>query len=267
MTVGAELARREVPLSGVSAAARDLRPKGTVVHGHRHVNTSRPGAGQRRRGQRPDVTFPTAVLDFRPVAAGFDSGLGWLSRFTGLRILGHAVARWTGRLVIHVNQIDNHTLIPQPDDKCEMLRLLVTNGRTDDTQGVRFQTQWTADSALFNVKTEEGLWVNLRSQEQAHGAAKEVDFDGRGIGLHVGLATKYLDDTHAYIVTPEGHSRVTQGLTTWRWPAQALAPGRYFVDVSFRSRDGRGAIIRLTVDNPGRGGRLMTNLSVGQLVA
>ena len=113
--------------------------------------------------------------------------------------------------------------------------------------------------------SEEGLWVNLRPQEQAHGAAKEVDFDGRGIGLHVGLATKYLDDTHAYIVTPEGHSRVTHGLTTWRWPA--LAPGRYFVHVSFRSRDGRGAIIRLTVDNPGRGGRLMMNLSVGQLVA
>ena len=68
MTVGAELARREVPLSGVSAAARDLHPKGTVVHGHSHVDTSRPGAGQRRRGQRPDVTFPTAVLDFRAIS-------------------------------------------------------------------------------------------------------------------------------------------------------------------------------------------------------
>ena len=238
-----------------------------MVQGHSHVDTSRPGAGQRRGGQRPDVTFPTAVVDFRPVAAGFDSGLAWLSRFTGLRILGHAVARWARRLVIHVNQIENHMLTPQPDDECEMLRLLVTNGRTDDTQGVRFQTRWTADSALFNVKTEEGLWVNLRPHEQAHGAADEVDFDGRGIGQSVGLAAKYLDDTHAYIVTPENYSRVTHGQTTWRWPAQALAPGRYFVDVSFGSLDGRGAIIRLTVDNPGRGGRLKTDLSVGQLVA
>ena len=148
-----------------------------------------------------------------------------------------------------------------------MLQLWVSNGIAESARGVRFQTRWTADGSLLNVKTAPGLWMGGRANESgpSEDGVSEVDCVGRGRMQYVGLAVKYLDDHHAYIVTPDEHHRLTADQSTWRWPAGAIGPGLHFVDVAFRSRDGGSAIVRLRVMNPGRGARLKADLSLRQL--
>ena len=144
---------------------------------------------------------------------------------------------------------------------------MAAKSKTETARGVRFQTRWTADASLFNVKTEPGLWLDGRADESgpSEEGVSEVDCVDRGSMQYVGLAVKYLDDHHAYVVTPEGPHRQTSEQNTWRWPSAAVGPGLHFVDVAFRSRDGGSAIVRLTVMNPGRGARLKANLLLGQL--
>ena len=149
-----------------------------------------------------------------------------------------------------------------------MWSLWVSNGGTEGARDVQFQTRWSTDSHLFNVRTEEGLWLGARSrnagqkQDRSSGA---VDLPCRGSMQYVGLVVKYLAEDHAYVVSPETHRWFTRE-TTWRSPSQAIAPGLHFVDIAFRSREGNAAIIRLKVMNAGRDAALKVYLSTGQLV-
>lgn len=219
--------------------------------------------------KRRDVTFPTAVVDLRPVVAGFDNALAWLARAKGLKALGAPIARWTRRLVVHVHQIHSQAFAPDTIDEYQMLRLWVSNGTPEDAHAVRFQMRWHSESPLFNVRTEEGLW--LGGGDRAHGqeqsrVSEETDLLARGYMQHAGLVVKYLDDHHAYLVTPENYHRLANERTTWRWPSQAIAPGLHRVDVAFRSREGGGALLRLKIMNPGRGANLSAHLTAGQLL-
>ncbi len=223
--------------------------------------------------RRPEVTFPMAVVDLRPAAAGFDSALAWLTRFRGLRAMGIPIARWTRRLVIHVHQIRRETFAAGTADEHELLCLRVSNGGTEDAQGVRFQTRWNADSELFNITTSEGLWMGARADELGQPgslASEDTCLVGGGspqfVGQHLGLVVKYFDDEHAYVVTPQNYHQFRSSQRTWRWPSGAIAPGLHLVDIAFRSRDGGGAIIRLKVMNPGQRANLGAHVSVGQLI-
>ena len=223
--------------------------------------------------RRPDVTFPMAVVDLRPATAGFDNALAWLARFRGLKAIGLPVARWTHRLVLHLHPVHRETFAAGTSDEHELLCLRVSNGGTEDALGVRFQTRWNAESELFNVTTAEGLWMGARANELGQDgsfASEETSLVGGGsphfVGQFVGLAVKYFDDEHAYVVTPENYRQFRSQPRTWRWPSGAIAPGLHLVDVAFRSHGGGAAIIRLKVMNPGRGANLGAQLAVGQLV-
>ncbi len=89
---------------------------------------------------------------------------------------------------------------------------------------------------------------------------------GRGGMQYLGLAVKYFDDEHAYVVTPDSYRRFVDDGLTWRWPSTALAPGLHFVDVAFRASNGGSALIRLNILNLGRGGPLRADVSIGQLL-
>lgn len=223
---------------------------------------------------RPDVTFPMAVVDLRPAAAGFDNALAWLARFRGLKAMSIPVARWTRRLVVHLHEIHRETFEAGTSNEHELLCLRVTNGGPEDASGVRFQTRWNADSELFNVKTAGGLWMGARAHELGQAgslASEETCLVGGGsshfVGQFAGLAVKYFDDEHAYVITPDNYQQFGSPQQSWRWPASAIAPGLHLVDVAFRSREGGGAIVRLNVMNPGRGANLGVQVAVGQLVS
>ncbi len=101
--------------------------------------------------------------------------------------------------------------------------------------------------------------------------AGEVDLPttsgaGREGMQYLGLAVKYPDDEHAYVVTHDSYRTFVQEDGTWRCPSAALAPGRHELDIAFRGADGRGALVRLRVLNLGRGGPLRTEVIAGQLV-
>ena len=231
-----------------------------------------PPLALRGRGtpKRRDVTFPTALVDLRPVVAGYDHLLAWLARVRGLRVLSAPIARWTRRLVVHVHQIHSETFAPDSVDEYQMLRLWVTNGTADDAHDVRVRLRWHNESPLFNARTEEGLWIGGGDRVRAQGQERvsgEMDLLASGYMQYVGLAVKYLDDHHAYLVTPENHRRVTNERTTWRRPSQAIGPGLHRVDVAFRSREGGAALLRLHIMNPGRGANLSSHLTAGQLLA
>ncbi len=234
-------------------------------------STAMPPVAIRRRGapKRRDVTLPTTVIDLRPAVAGFDNALAWLARVRGLRTLSAPIARWSRRLVVHVHQIHSQTFAPDTIDEHQMLRLWVSNGTPQDAHDVRFHTRWHSESPLFNARTEEGLWLGggnrTHGQEQGRVSA-ETDLLARGYMQYVGLVVKYLDDHHAYLVTPENHRRFANERTSWRWPSQEIAPGLHRVDVAFRSREGGAALLRLTIMNPGRGANLSAQLTAGQLV-
>ena len=230
-----------------------------------------PPAVAHARGtpKRREVTFPTAEFDLRPLVAGFDNALAWLARVQGLKALGAPIARWTRRLVVHVHQIHSQTLAPDAIDEHQMLRLWVSNGTPEGAHAVRFQMRWHSESPLFNVRTEEGLWLGggdrIQGWEQGR-VSGETDLLERGYMQHAGLVVKYLDDHHAYLVTPENHRRLLNERSTWRWPSQAIAPGLHRVDLAFRSREGRAALLRLKIMNPGRGANLSAHLTTGQLL-
>ena len=134
---------------------------------------------------------------------------------------------------------------------------------------MRFQTRWHSESPLFNVRTEEGLWLGGGDRSPGQGPPRvstETDLIACGTMQYGGLVVKYLDDHHAYLVTPDNHRRLAQDRTTWRWPSQAIAPGLHRVDVALRAREGTAALLRLTIMNPGRGANLSPHLTVGQLV-
>ena len=219
--------------------------------------------------KRRDVSFPTAVVDLRRPVAGFDNALAWLSRVKGLRALGVPIARWSRRLIVHVHQIHSQTFDPDTVREHQMLRLWVSNGGPEDASGVRFQTRWNSESPLLNVRTEEGLWLGGGDRTARQGpplVSTEADLPARGYMQFGGLAVKYFDDHHAYLVTPDNHRRLANERTTWRWPSQAIAPGLHRVDVALRAREGTAALLRLTIMNPGRGANLSAHLTVGQLV-
>ena len=65
---------------------------------------------------------------------------------------------------------------------------------------------------------------------------------------YLGLAVKYFDDEHAYVVTPDSYRRFVDDGLTWRWPSTALAPGLHFVDVAFRASNGGSASPTTSVD-------------------
>ena len=222
-----------------------------------------------RARKRYTAGFPTAVVDLRGAVAGFDNTLAWLARTRGLKAVGAPLARWSRRVVVHVHQIHSQTFDPDTPHEHQMLRLWVSNGTPEDAHGVRFQTRWHDVSPLLNVRTEDGLWLgggdHTHGQEQG-GASQEVDLQARGYMQYVGLAVKYLDDHHAYMVTPENHRRLLNERTTWRWPSQAIAPGLHMVDIAFRSREGGSALLRLKIMNPGRGANLSAHLTTGQLL-
>ena len=234
-------------------------------------STAMPPVSTRVRGtpKRRDVSFPTAVVDLRAPVAGFDNALAWSSRVKGLRALGAPIARWSRRLVVHVHQVHSQTFEPDTVREHQMLRLWVSNGGREDASCVRFQTRWHSESPLFNVRTEEGLWLGGGDHSPGQGPPRvstETDLIACGTMQYGGLVVKYLDDHHAYLVTPDNHRRLAQDRTTWRWPSQAIAPGLHRVDVALRAREGTAALLRLTIMNPGRGANLSPHLTVGQLV-
>lgn len=228
-----------------------------------------PSALKRRRTHHPKVRFPLTIsVDLRPTVARFDSGLAVLSRWWGLRTLGRPLARWTRRLVIDVHKLHRHTMGPRTPEEHEILRLAVSNGLDIDATGVRFQTRWTSDSPLLQIKTEDGLWFGSAAGDMGHATSRmtpEADLLGRGHARHLALAVKYLDDHHAYLVTPRSYQRSATQHAAWRWPALAIAPGLHIVDIAFRGDAGGAALIRLKVLNPGRGGRLMVERIAGSL--
>ena len=177
---------------------------------------------------RPEVTFPMAVVDLRPAAAGFDNALAWLARFRGLKAMSIPVARWTRRLVVHLHQIHRETFEAGTSNEHELLCLRVTNGGTGDASGVRFQTRWNADSELFNVKTVGGLWMGARAHELGQAgclASEDTCLVGGGsshfVGQFAGLVVKYFDDEHAYVITPDNYQQFGSPQRSWRWPAGA----------------------------------------------
>ena len=227
------------------------------------------------RSSKRDVTFPTAVFNLQPVAAGFDNTLAWLTRMRGLRAIGAPVARWSGRLVMHVHEVHRQVYeAARTEDELEMFCLSLRNGGTQDATGVRFQTRWSADSPLFNVKTTEGQWFGVQAGtpgpaiRHAHDEATLLTRAATSAlgGLYAGLVVKYLGDEHAYVISPDSHRHVVGEPQSWRSPSEAIAPGLHHVDVAFRSREGGAAIIRLAITNPGRHAGLGVKLAVGQLV-
>ena len=218
------------------------------------------------------VSFPTAVVDLRPVAAGYDNALAWLAKYRWLKPLGIPVARWTRRLVVHVQRIHRQTFGERTPNEHELVCLWVRNGGNEDSDGVRFQTRWNADSALLNVKTAEGLWFGARAGDPGQNldrTSADVSLPAGGasefVGQYVALAVKYKDDEHAYIVTPENHQHYQNQGHTWRAPSDAIAPGLHVVDVAFRSHEGGASLLRLTVMNPGRGAELVVQIQAGQM--
>ena len=173
-------------------------------------------------------------------------------------------------MVVHVHEIHSQTFAQDTINEHQMLRLWVSNGTPDDAHAVRFQMRWQGESPLFNVRTEHGLWYGggdrANGQDQGR-VSGETDLLTRGYMQHVGVVIKYLDDHHAYLVTPENQHRVLNERATWRWPSQAIAPGLHRVDVAFRSREGRAALLRLKIMNPGRGANLSAHLTAGQLLS
>ncbi len=238
-----------------------------------HVGVSHPNASEGRGRRNREVTFPTAVVDLRPVAAGFDNALAWLARVKVLRPIGAPVARWTRRLIIHVHQVHRQVFAEQTSNEYTVWSLWLSNGGDNDAPDLRFQTRWNTDSTLFNVKTEAGLWLGAGAwdtSQRQDTLCEATDLNSHGRMRYAGLAVKYTDDDHAYddhayIVSSETLHRFTEN-TTWRWPSQAIGPGLHFVDIAFRSGDGGAAIIRLKVMNPGRNAPLKVHLSTGQLV-
>ena len=230
-----------------------------------------PPVAIRRRGapKRRDVILPTTVIDLRPAVAGFDNALAWLARVRGLRTLSAPFARWSRRLVVHVHQIHSLTFAPDTIDEHQMLRLWVSNGTPRMPTMFDFIRAGTASrlSSTRERRRVSGLVVGIARTVKSRGrVSAETDLLARGYMQYVGLVVKYLDDHHAYLVTPENHRRFANERTSWRWPSQAIAPGLHRVDVAFRSREGGDALLRLTIMNPGRGANLSAQLTAGQLV-
>lgn len=233
------------------------------------VNTRVPGA---RRRERRAVRFPTATVDFRPAVARLDSALAWLARSRAIGNLSTPLARWSRRGVFHIHRIDTQAFTPPAGDPYDMLQLWVSNASLEDADSVRCQTRWTTDSPLLNIKTELGLWLRISPFEQTQrlaGIAGEVDLPARsGMGRngmqYLGLAAKYHDDEHAYIVTADSYQQFVEG-GLWRHPSAALPPGVHHVDIAFQTSGGKAALIRLNVLNLGRGGPVTADLSIGQL--
>ena len=83
---------------------------------------------------------------------------------------------------------------------------------------------------------------------------------------YLGLAVKYPDDEHAYVVTGHGYREFAQQGLTWRCPPAALPPGLHRLDIALRAGRGGAALLRLSVLNLGRGGPLRAEVSSGQLL-
>ena len=230
------------------------------------IGVSRVGT---RRRRRREMTFPTALVDFRLVAAGFDKALAWLSRFRVLNSLTTRVARWTRRLVVHVHQIRGQLFASQTTNEYTVWSVWVSNGGGEDAPDVRFQTRWTTDSDLLNVETDRGLWLGAETPptgQTADASRETVDLNSQGVMRYLGIAVKYTGDDHAYVVSPETLHRFSED-TTWRWPSQAIGPGLHLVDIALRSADGAAALVRLKIMNPGRDAPLKVFLRTGQLVS
>lgn len=228
-----------------------------------------PRPGRRAAG------FPTATIDLRRPVAGVDNSLAWMSRRWGLRRLSGPFARWGRRIVLHLHTLQNQPFSLPGGESYEMLQLWMSNGGSEDIEAVQCQTRWTSDSALVNIKTDEGLWLRLNPFERVQHLGEvmyEVDFPAvsgaKREGMqYLGLAVKYRDDEHAYLVTADSYRGFGYGGQTWRHPGAALTPGRHFVDIALRAADNRAALIRLQILNLGCGGPLRAEVVAGQLLA
>lgn len=233
------------------------------------------GAPARRPRKRPNAGFPTVTLDLGRTMAGIDNALAWMSRVWGLRRLSTSFARWGRRIVVHLHTLRAQKFAPPGDAPYEMLQLWMSNGAGEDVEAVRCLARWTSDSALLTVQTNQGLWLRISPYEETQRLGEvvgEVDLPAVS-GAHregmqyLGLAIKYPDDEHAYVVTGDSYRSFVQENRTWRCPSTALAPGRHFVDIAFRAAGGGAALVRLEVLNLGRGGPLKAAVLSGQLLA
>jgi hypothetical protein len=210
--------------------------------------------------------YIASAMEWWLLATRINTVLSLLARVRGGQLASRGLAGLLRRVVLEVQEIRSSAFAPGSPGEYQMIQVWVRNALPIEIQGVIFDSRWTLDNSLLDVRTEPGVWMGVLQPDMANfslGTHAEVDLPSNGAVQHAGLAVKYRQDADAYIVTPVGHHRLRHETGNWRTPQKALPPGTYNVAMRFRARGGKRAEIALRVTNPGAGHDLMCELLSG----
>jgi hypothetical protein len=96
-------------------------------------------------------------MDWWMIAARINTVLSLLARVRGGQLASRGLAGMFRRAVLEVQEIRSSGFAPGGPGEYQMIQVWVRNALPVEIQGVIFDTRWTVEASLLNVRTEPGV--------------------------------------------------------------------------------------------------------------